>query len=168
MRLARPALAVTCLLAFATPASAADTLPLAAKLLAGLVDGGEMVMGSFGKGKIADLGSGAFEVTFEKNTVSFLYDEPDTCIVTQHAQTAGEPASDSRFDVTKLTGIEVRDQGEWEGLHGALITFQGSPEMLQVLLDGKFVNQEPAFAFLASSLTVEELTAAADELQRIC
>ena len=156
-------------LLFATPVFAQDTsLPLIAKLLGGLADGGETLMGSLGKGRVEAIGDGAFEVTFEKGVASFLYDQPDTCIFTQHSQMEGEPTSDARFDFTKVIGIDIRDQGEWEGLRAVLITFAGPPEMLQVMIGDELVNQTPAFAFLATSMPVEDFQAAADELQRIC
>jgi hypothetical protein len=152
-----------------TPAFAEDTsLPLIAKLLGGLTDGGETLMGSLGKGTVRAAGDGAFEVTFEKGVASFLYDQPDTCVFTQHSQMKGEPTSDARFDFTKVTGIEFRDQGEFEGLKAVLITFAGPEDMLQVTMGDKLVNQTPAFAFLATSMPIQDFQAAADELQRIC
>ena len=156
-------------LLFATPVFAQDTsLPLIAKLLGGLTDGGETLMGSLGTGKVKTTGDGAFEITFEKGVASFLYDQPDTCVFTQHSQMKGEPTSDARFDFTKVTAIEIRDQGEFEGLKAVLITFAGPEDMLQVMMSDKLVNQTPAFAFLATSMPLDEFQAAADELQRIC
>ncbi len=68
-----------------------------------------------------------------------------------------------------MTSIEVRDQGQWEGLQRRFShTQRPARKTLQVLLGDNFVNQQPAFAFLASSITLEELQAAADELQRVC
>jgi hypothetical protein len=156
-------------LLFATPTLAQDTsLPLIAKLMGGLVDGGEMLQGSLGKGQVKAVGEGAFAVTFAKGVATFLYDQPDTCIFIQHSQMKGEPTSDGRFDFTKVTGVEIRDQGEFEGLKAVLISFAGPEDMLQVMMGDKLVNQTPAFAFLATSMTVEDFQAAADELQRIC
>jgi hypothetical protein len=80
----------------------------------------------------------------------------------------GEPTSDARFDFTKVTGIEIRDQGEFEGLKAVLISFAGPEDMLQVMMGDKLVNQTPAFAFLATSMPIDAFQAAADELQRIC
>jgi hypothetical protein len=151
-----------------TPCFAENTsLPLVAKLLAGLSDGGAMVQGSLGKGDVKVIDEGAFEVTFAKASIKFLYDEPDTCVFIQHLQMNGE-TSDARLDFAKVTNVTVRDQGDVEGLHGALVTFEGPEGLLQVMLGDKFVNQQPAFAFLASSVTVDDLNAAATELQRIC
>jgi hypothetical protein len=156
-------------LLFTSPAFAQDpSLPLIAKLIGGLSDGGETLQGSLGKGTVVAKGDGAFEVTFGKGVAMFLYDQPDTCIFTQHSQMEGEASSDARMDFTKVESVEVRDQGKWEGLNAALITFGGPPEMLQVMLGDKLVNQVPAFAFLATSMAVEELQMAADELQRVC
>ena len=152
-----------------SPALAEDhSLPLVARLLGGLTDGGVTLQGALGKGQVEAVGEGSFEVTFDKGVATFLYDQPDTCIFTQHSQMEGEPTSDARMDFTKVTGVEVRDQGKWEGLNAALITFGGPEDLLQVMLGDTLVNQVPAFAFLATSMTVEELQAAADELQRIC
>jgi hypothetical protein len=168
MRLAA-CLAAASMFAVATAARADTDITLIAKLLGGLADGGEMIQGSFGKGKVAALGGGAYEARFDKGIVlTYLYDEPDTCVFTQHIQMANNPPSDARIDITKLTGIDIRDQGAWEGLNGALVTFNGPPEMLQVVMNGTLVNQQPAFAFLATNMTVAELQAAADELQRVC
>ena len=151
------------------PALASEhSLPLVAKLVGGLADGGETLMGTLGKGTVAMTGEGVFEIAFGKGVATFLYDQPDTCVFTQHSQMEGEPTSDARFDFTKVTGVEIRDQGKWEGLNAAVITFTGPDEMLQVMLGDKLVNQVPAFAFLATSMPVAELQAAADELQRIC
>jgi hypothetical protein len=156
-------------LLFATPGFAQDTsLPLIAKLLGGLADGGEMLQGSLGKGQVKAMGEGAFEVTFAKGVATYLYDQPDTCIFTQHSQMKGEPTSDARFDFTKVTGIEIRGSGDFEGLKTALITFAGPDDMLQVMMGDKLVNQTPVFAFHATSMPVEDFQAAADELQRIC
>jgi hypothetical protein len=80
----------------------------------------------------------------------------------------GESPADARLDFTLVTDVEIRDQGIWEGLPAALVTFAGPPEMLQIIMGDKLVPQQPAFAFLASSVTVEQLQAAASELQRIC
>ncbi|MBI4923962.1 MAG: hypothetical protein HY834_19690 [Devosia nanyangense] len=169
MRLAHLAVVSTSVLGLATPAFAADSsLALVAKLLGGFVDGGEAIQGSLGKGRVKLTAEGVFEVTFDKGVATFLYDEPGTCVFTQHVQMADEPSSDARLDFTKITGIEVRDQGEWEGLHAALITFSGPPEVLQVMMGDTLVPQQPAFAFIASSTTVDEFNAAATELQRIC
>ena len=168
MRLIRLAVLFASTSLLTTPSFADNTsLPLVAKLMAGLSDGGTMVQGSFGKGAIKATGDGAYEVTFDKVTISFLYDEPDTCQFTQHLQ-MGTDVSDARMDFTKVTSVEVADQGQIDGLHAALITFKGPPETLQVVMGDKLVSQQPAFAFLASTLTIDELNAAATELQRIC
>jgi hypothetical protein len=152
-----------------SPAFASEhSLSLIAKLIGGLSDGGEMLQGALGKGTVAMTEEGVFEITFSKGVATFLYDQPDTCVFTQHSQMKGEPTSDARFDFTKVTGVEIRDQGKWEGLNAALITFTGPDDMLQVMLGDKLVNQVPAFAFLATSMPLDELQAAADELQRIC
>ena len=156
-------------LVLASPALADDTsLPLIAKLIGGLSDGGEALMGTLGKGTVAMTGEGVFEIAFAKGVATFLYDQPDTCIFTQHSQMKGEPTSDGRMNFTKVTSIDIRDQGKWEGLNAALITFNGPADMLQVMMGNELVNQSPAFAFLVTSMPVEELQAAADELQRIC
>jgi len=168
MRMIRLAVLFASTTLLVTPSFADNaSLPLVAKLLGGLADGGTMIQGSLGKGSVKATGEGAFDVTFDKALISFLYDEPDTCVFTQHLQ-MGNQVSDARMDFTKVTGIDVRDQGDVEGLHGALVTFQGPPETLQVVMGDKLVTQSPAFAFLATTLTVDDLTAAATELQRIC
>lgn len=169
MRLAHLAVVSASVLGLTNPAFAAESsLALVARLLGGFVDGGEAIQGSLGKGRVKQTGEGVFEVTFDKGVATFLYDEPDTCVFTQHVQMVDEQPSDARIDFTKVTGIDVRDQGEWEGLHAALITFAGPPEVLQVMMGDKFVPQQPAFAFIASSTTVDEFNAAATEMQRIC
>src|SRR5690349_18652292 len=156
-------------LLLASPALAQDTsLPLVAKLVGGLADGGETLVGTLGKGTVTMTGEGVFEIAFSKGVATFLYDQPDTCIFTQHSQMKGEPTSDARMNLTKVTSIEVRDQGKWEGLNAAFITFNGPDDLLQVLVGDELVNQTPAFAFLVTSMPIEELQAAADELQRIC
>jgi hypothetical protein len=168
MRLIRLACLFASTVIVTTPSFADSTsLPLVAKLLAGLADGGAMMQGSLGKGDVKATGNGAFEVSFAKTTIKFLYDEPDTCRFTQHLQMDGD-SSEARLDFTKVTSVSVRDQGDVEGLHGALVTFEGPAEMLQVMMGDKLVPQQPAFAFLASSVSVDELNAAATELQRIC
>ena len=112
-------------LLLASPVLADDTsLPLVAKLLGGLADGGEALFGSLGKGAVTMTGEGVFEIAFSKGVATFLYDQPDTCIFTQHSQMQGEPSSDARFNFTKVTSVDVRDQGQWEGLNAALITFR--------------------------------------------
>lgn len=169
MRLAHLAVVSAAVLGLSTPAFAADSsLALVARLFGGFIDGGEAIQGSLGKGQVKQTAEGVFEVTFGKGVATFLYDEPDTCVFTQRVQMADEQPSDARMDFTKITGIEVRDQGEWEGLHAALITFAGPPEVLQVVMVDKLVPQQPAFAFIASSTTVDEFNAAATEMQRIC
>jgi hypothetical protein len=156
-------------LLLASPAVAQDSsLPLIARLLGGLVDGGQTLQGALGKGSVKAVGNGAFEVTFGKGVATFLYTQPGTCIFTQHSQMMGEPSSDARLDFTKVTAIEVRDQGKWEGLNAAVVTISGPPETMQVMIRDSLVNQTPVFAFLVTSMPVGELKAAADELQRIC
>ena len=156
-------------LLLASPALASDpALSLVAKLIGGLNDGGETLMGSHGKGSVAMTDEGVFEITFGDGVATFLYDQADTCVFAQHSQMEGQPTSDARFDFTKVAGVEIRDQGKWEGLNAALITFTGPEDLLQVMVGDKLVNQVPAFAFLATSMPVDELQAAADELQRIC
>jgi hypothetical protein len=168
MRLAHLAV-VSASILLATPSIAEDTsLALVAKLIGGLADGGQAIQGSLGTGSVKQTAEGVFEVTYEKGVATFMYDQPDTCVFTQHSQMENEPSSDARLDFTKVTGVDVRDQGQWEGLNAALITLQGPPEMLQVMLGDKLVPQQPAFAFLVSTITVDEFNAAATELQRIC
>lgn len=154
--------------AVSLPAAAQeDRLALFAKVVGGLADGGETLIGSLGKGKITMVGDGAFDIALKDGVAHFLFDEPDTCVFGMHSSMANQPASNARFDATKFTGIEVRDQGEWEGLKAVLVTISGPDGMLQVEMNGGWVNQ-PAFAFLASNLTADEVKAAADELMRIC
>jgi hypothetical protein len=156
-------------LLLASPVFAQDSsLPLIAKLIGGLSDGGETLQGALGKGAVKMTGEGVFDVTFSKGVATFLYDQPDTCVFTQHSQMEGEPTSDGRIDFTKVTGVEVRDQGKWEGLNAALVTINGPADTLQVLMGDELVNQTPVFAFLVTSMQLEDLQAAADELQRIC
>jgi hypothetical protein len=167
MKLSR--LAVLPLLAIASPAFAKDDyLALVARLMGGLTDGGQAIIGTFDAGTVKMTAPGVFEITFETGAATFLYTEPDTCIFTQHSQMEGQPTSEARLDFTKVTGVDIQDQGEWDGLNAAVVTLNGPPETLQIMLGDKLVNQQPAFAFLASSITLEELQAAADELQRVC
>ena len=137
----------------ATPALAKeDYLALVARLTGGLMDGGQTITGSLRTGDVKMIAPGTFEVTYKSGVATFLYDEPDTCHFTQHSQMANQPTAEARLDFTLVTSIEVRDQGQWEGLNAALVTLNGPPETLQVLLNDAFVNQQPAFAFLASSI----------------
>ena len=166
MRLAH--LVASLLTILATPALADEgRLALVAKLAAGLVDGGQMTQGSLGAGDIRQLDAGAYEVTFKTATMKYLFDEPDTCIFTQHAQ-LGDDASEARFHFDKVTSIDVRAQGKFDGLNATLLTFNGPDGVIEVMMGDKLVPQVPAFAFLLTSMTTEEFQAAADEIQRVC
>ncbi len=53
-------------------------------------------------------------------------------VFTQQIPSQGEPTSDPRYDFTKVTGVDIRDQGKFEGQNAVLITLEGPPEMVQV------------------------------------
>jgi hypothetical protein len=145
-----------------------DELGLAVAVTAGLADGAETLVGALGKGKVAAASEGAYDVVFAKGTMKFLFTEADTCVFVMHSQMEGEGTSEVRFDLTKVTGIEVRDQGDWEGLKATLVTFNGPEGVMQTLIGNEWVNQPIAVAFLATTITTDEITMAADELRRRC
>ena len=74
-------LAVLPLLLTSPTFASEQSLTLVAKLIGGLSDGGETLMGSLGKGTVAMTGEGVFELTFSKGVATFLYDQPDTCLL---------------------------------------------------------------------------------------
>ncbi|MEO6014161.1 MAG: hypothetical protein ABIQ30_11340 [Devosia sp.] len=164
MRLAH--LAVLPALLIATAASAADTIPLAALITNGLVEGAKVMVSGFGNGTAALKEPGYYEVTFDKAVMKFLFDEPDTCNVTLHAEIPGQGTVEIRYDFTAVTGIKIEGKGQFDGLNAVLATIEG-PGVVQVLMNDKWVTQ-PGFAFLGTSLTAADLQTAADELQRIC
>jgi hypothetical protein len=166
MRLARLAAASLLSLSIATAASAVEVVPLAAIVTSGLTDGATMMVSGFGNGPVADLGSGAFEVTFDKGVIKFLFVETDTCFVNLHGDIPGQGAVEVRYDLTKMTGIKIDDRGQFEGLNAAIVTIEGD-DVVQVLIQDNWVTQ-PGFAFLVGSLTAADYQAAADELQRVC
>lgn len=161
-------LVAVAIFAFASPALAQEsTMSLVAKVVGGLVDEGEMLQGTLGKGVVNEIAEGAYEIGFSKGVASFLYDEPEPCVFIQHSQMEGEPTSDARFDFNVITAIEVQDQGEWEGLKAAVIQLQG-PETAVQMMQGDTWVTGPNFAFLVSSITADELKAAAAALREAC
>jgi hypothetical protein len=162
-----PGIALAALL-LATPVLAQeDRLAIVAKVTSGLADGGETLIGALGKGKVTQAGQGVYEIALKDGTASFLFEETDTCKFGVVSSMANQPTSTARLDATRITEIEVRDQGEWEGLKAVLVTVTGPEGTLEVMMNDAWVNQ-PLFAFLASNLTADEIKAAADELLRIC
>lgn len=172
MRVARFLVATTAAAVLATMTTAGaqelvDELALAAAVTGGIADGGEILVGSLGKGKVTAVGDGAYDVALPKGTMTFLFTQQDTCVFLVHSQ-MGQDTSDIRFDLTKVSGIDVLAQGEWEGLKATLVTFNGAEGVMQTLMGSDWVNQPIAVAFLASSMTTEEITSAAEELRRRC
>ena len=159
-------LAVPLALLLSSTAHAADTIAQVALLTGGLADGAQTMIAGFGTGPVTMPEPGYYEVTFDKGVVKFLYDEPDTCQVTLHADIPSQGTADIRYDLTKVTNVTVDDRGKFEGLNAAVITLEGA-DVVQVMMSGNWVTQ-PGFAFLAGSLTLDQYQAAADELRRIC
>lgn len=165
MRLARLAVA-SALLIPAASASAADTIPLVALLTNSLAEGVTTMASGFGTGPVTTGEPGYYEAAYGTGAVKFLFDEPETCLVTLHVEMPGPNAADIRYDITRVTGITVEDRGKFEGLNAVVATLEGE-DVVQVLMSDNWVTQ-PGFAFLVSSITLEQYQAAADELQRIC
>lgn len=149
-----------------TTAHAADTIAQVAILTSGLVDGATTMIGAPPAGAVTMPEPGYFEVALASGTLKFLFDEPDTCIVTVHAEIPGQGSAELRYDITKVTGIVVDDRGKFEGQDAVLVTLEG-PDVVQSLMGDNWVTQ-PGFAFLVGSLTLADYQTAADELQRIC
>lgn len=172
MRVTRLVLATTtAFLAFLSAAGSQELVnefELAAAVTGGIADGGEILIGSLGKGKATALGDGAYDVALAKGTMKFLFTETDTCVFAVHSQMEGEGTSEVRFDLTKVTGIDVQSQGEWEGLKATLVTFNGPEGIMQTLMSNEWISQPMAISFLASTMTTEEITEAAEELRRRC
>jgi hypothetical protein len=142
-------------------------LSLVAKVIGGLADGSELVMGTLGKGIVYELEPGAYEVGFDKGVASFLYAEPTPCVFTQHARLDGRATSDARFDFNVITAIEVEDQGDWEGLRAAMVELQGPDNAVEVR-EGETWVTAPGSAFLVSSIAAGDISAAAGALRALC
>ena len=161
-------LAVAAVLVAAAPVLAEENrLSLVAKVIGGLADGSEMVMGTLGKGVVYELEPGAYEVGFDQGVASFLYAEPTPCVFTQHSRLDGQPTSDSRFDFNVITAIEVEDQGDWEGLKAAMVELQGPDNAVEVR-EGETWVTAPGSAFLVSSIPAGDIGAAAMALRALC
>jgi hypothetical protein len=174
MRVTRLVLSITAAVAILASMATAqaqelvDELALAAAVTGGIAGGEEILIGSLGKGKVTATGDGAYDVALAKGTMKFLFTATDTCVFAVHSQMDGEGTSEVRFDLTKATGIDVQSQGEWEGLKATLVTFNGPEGIMQTLMSNEWISQPMAISFLASSMTTEEITAAAEELRRRC
>jgi hypothetical protein len=166
MRLAL-AIAAAALLLTGPVLAQESRLAIVAKVSSGLADGGETLIGALGKGKVTEVGDGVFEIALKDGVAKFLFEETDTCKFAIISSMENQPTTNARFDTTKITAIEVRDQGEWEGLKAVLVTVTGADGTLEVMIGDAWINQ-PMFSFLASNLTADEIKAAADELLRIC
>lgn len=162
----RACLAVTAALLLTSSAHAADTIAQVAVVTSGFVDGATTMIGGFGTGPVTMPEPGYFEIAFDKGVIKFLFDEPDTCRVTVHAEIPSQGSADLRYDITKVTNIVVEARGQVEGMDAVLVTLEG-PDVVQSLMGDTWVTQ-PGYAFLVGSLKLADYQAAADELQRIC
>jgi hypothetical protein len=152
----------------ATPAAADSVrLTLFAKVVAGLAEGGQTLVGVLGKGTVKRLGDGVYEIGFAKGPARFVFEEPEPCVFTMLTEMEGETAYPARFDLNRIDTIEVRDMGEWEGLRATLVTLTGAEDAMQVFVNDIWQNQQ-APAFLSSSVTSAQLTFAADALLKAC
>jgi hypothetical protein len=169
--MARPwtvVLAAAALVLVASPGRAEENrLSLVAKVVSGLTHDGEMLMGTLGRGVVYEIEPGAYEIGFDKGVASFIYGEPAPCVFTQDAQVDGQPTAPARFDFNVVTGIVVEDQGDWEGLKSAVVLLEGAATAV-TLLQGDVWAPGPAFANIVSSLTADELRAAAKALRSVC
>jgi hypothetical protein len=163
-----PSLFALAIVAGAGPALAEDErLSLVAKVVTGLAQDSTLLIGDLGKGIVNELEPGAYEIGFDTGVAAIIYAEPTPCVFTQHARLDDQPTTDTRFDFTAITGVSIVEQDGWEGLNAAIIELQG-PEAAVQIRDGEAWLPGPPFAYVVSSLTSDDLRAAATALREAC
>ena len=151
-----------------TPALAEDaTLRLVAKIVGGLAQDSVLLIGDLGTGKVNELEPGAYEIGYDTGVSAATFAEPEPCVFTLHARMAGISGIEQRFDFNAITGIDFVPQESWEGLNAVVVTLQG-PDTAGQVRDGDGWLPGPPFANVVSSLTVEDLSAAAAALREAC
>ena len=80
----------------------------------------------------------------------------------------GQPSQLIRFDFTRVESIQLGDQGPYQGLNGIALQLNGPEDIVQKFgADGSLENM-PAVAGIATSLTVDQVTEAVTALRKIC
>jgi len=156
-------------LATAAPAFAqsADAIDLIARVTAGLSDGGQVGMGTLGAGAVSR-SNGAYSVGFGTGTATLTFDQPQNCVFTQRAEMKGQPTTNVRFDLNQVTAISFADQGKFNGLNAVVLQFTGGDGMVDVLAADGTASPVPAAASIVTSLSLDDLNAAATALRQLC
>jgi hypothetical protein len=161
-------LAIAAALVAPVPAFADETtLRLVAKIVGGLAQDSVLLIGDLGTGTVNELEPGAYEIGYDTGVSAATFAEPEPCVFTLHARMVGLPGLEQRFDFNAITGIDVVPQESWDGLNVVVVTLQGPDTAVQVR-DGDGWMPGPPFANVVSSITVDELRAAAIALREAC
>ena len=150
------------------PALADDTtLRLVAKIVGGFAQDSVLLIGGEGTGTVNELEPGAYEVGYNTGVAQALFTETEPCVFTLSARLVGIPDAETRFDFNVVTAIEVMAGETWEGLNAVVVTLQG-PDAAVEVRDGDGWMPGPPFGNVVSSLTADEIRAAAAALRETC
>lgn len=158
------------LIGAATPALAQEsTLELFAKLVGGLVDGGQVSLGALGAGSVARVAGNAFEVRFPQgDPARLVFEQPLACVFLEEINIPGQGSTTIRLDLNQVTSIQMLDQGQFNELNAMAMQFEGPEGTAQIVsVDGTAQNIAPV-ASVVTSLTSADLEAAAKALRQAC
>ena len=151
-----------------------SALQIVAQVTGGLADGGKVLIGSLGIGTVAQTGAGYYEIRFpgEDAVATFIFKMESNCIFTQETAMEGWPSSVGRYNFNVVDKIDITAQQAlpgYEGVNFVLMQMKGLPSMLQMANgEGEMVDLPVAAASLATSLTADDILAAANSLALIC
>lgn len=161
-------LAIAAALLAPVPAFADDTtLRLVAKIVGGFAQDSVLLIGDEGTGIVNELEPGAYEVGYNTGVAQAIFAEPQPCVFTLNARLIGIPDAETRFDFNVITAVDVVASETWEGLNAVVVTLQG-PDTAVEVRDGDGWMPGPPFGNVVSSLTADEIRAAAAALRETC
>jgi hypothetical protein len=164
-------LVTAALLASASAPALAQESPieLFARVAGGLVDGGQVSMGSLGVGGVARVAGNAFEIRFAAGEPAIMtFDQPLDCIFLQGISMKGQPSTTIRLDFNRITSIQLLDQGKFNELNAVALQFEGPEGIAQLVsVDGGAQNIAP-LASIVTSLSLDDIAAAASALRKVC
>lgn len=170
MRLTTVVLAAIALASCSGP-PAADTASLVAKVTWGLADGERMMIFGAGTGTVERVDTSTFRIDMGPGAMTYAFTELAPCRVKTAIALGRNPTVEGEYDFTKVTGIAVKADTKANEDIGKQVDLN----VVQVTLDGTDFAQgqanpfgTPGMFYFFTSLSTEEVQAAADELQRIC
>ena len=165
-----PVIAVASLVALAGPALAQsnDPVELFAQVSAGLRDGGKVSIGTLGVGTVTKTSPTAWTVALADGTAVFTFAEPQPCIFTELSEMKGQPTLKIEFDLESVSAIKFESQGPYNGLNAVALGLEGTGDLVKLLDDKGNAQPVPPFASIVTSLSIDDLNAAAEALRAAC